>query len=85
MSKSRSKEDLRGRIVTIVAEKLGISEEKAAAVDFVLDSEHVDSLDRLDITMAIEDEFSVDLEGKKLEDAKTIADIEKVVAAVIGD
>lgn len=64
------------RIREIVAEQLGVEDidsiEKHTSLSNDLDA---DSLDAVEIIMAIEDEFGVEIPDEEAENIKTIADI----------
>jgi len=58
----------------IVAEKLGVSEDKVTPQASFIDDLGADSLDQVELIMALEDEFSIEIPDEDAEKLKTIKD-----------
>ncbi len=58
----------------IVAEKLGVSEEKITPQASFIDDLGADSLDQVELIMALEDEFDMEIPDEDAEKLKTVKD-----------
>ncbi|MBS7525768.1 acyl carrier protein [Fusibacter paucivorans] len=63
------------RIKAIIVEQLGVIEPSEVTMDSAFDSMDIDSIDAVDIIMAIEDEFEVNIPDEIAESFNCIADI----------
>lgn len=63
------------RLKEIVAENLGASVEDLTEDTKFIEDLNADSLDIVELTMAIEEEFDVSIDDEELENIKTIGDI----------
>ncbi|MDK2868272.1 MAG: acyl carrier protein [Clostridiales bacterium] len=63
------------RIKAIIVEQLGVIEPSEVTMDSAFDSMDIDSIDAVDIIMAIEDEFEVSIPDEVAESFNCIADI----------
>lgn len=62
------------KVKSIIAEQLGISEDKIAPETSLLDDLGADSLDLFQIISDLEDEFNIEFAKESIEQLKTIAD-----------
>jgi acyl carrier protein len=62
------------KIIALVAEQLGVPVEKVTR-DTTLESLGVDSLDRIEIVMKLEEEFSVQINDRDAESFMTVGNI----------
>jgi acyl carrier protein len=69
------------KVIKIVAEQLNASIEDVAAESSIIDDLGADSLDVVDLVMAIEEEFDIEIPDEKVETMKTVEDIIKYVEA----
>ncbi len=69
------KETVIRRVKELVAEKLGIDFDEVVEEADLVDDLGADSLDLVDLAMAIEDEFGVTIPDEKLERIRTVEDI----------
>lgn len=70
------------KVIEIVAEQLGIDDvDSITANTSLLDDLEADSLDAVEIIMAIEDEFGVEIDDEEAEGFKSLADIVEYVEA----
>ena len=63
-----------GKIKQIIAEKLGVSEDKVIPQASFVDDLGADSLDQVELIMAFEDAFDVDIPDEDAEKLKTVKD-----------
>lgn len=62
------------KIKQIIAEKLGVSEDKVTPQAAFVDDLGADSLDQVELIMAFEDEFGVEIPDEEAEKLKTVKD-----------
>jgi len=63
------------QIKAIIVEQLGVVDPSEITMDSAFDSLDIDSIDAVDIIMAIEDEFDVSIPDEIAESFNSIADI----------
>jgi len=71
------KEELMERIKEIIADKLGVDIDEVTDDADLIDDLDADSLDLVDLAMAIEDEFGVTIPDEELEKIRTVRDVFK--------
>ena len=64
--------NIEDRVKKIVAEQLGVKEEEVKAEASFVDDLGADSLDTVELVMALEEEFDVNVEEEELEGVNTI-------------
>jgi len=62
------------KIKQIIAEKLGVSEDKVTTQASFVDDLGADSLDQVELIMAFEDAFDIDIPDEDAEKMKTVKD-----------
>ena len=62
------------KLKQIVAEKLGVSEDKVIPQASFVDDLGADSLDQVELIMALEDEFNVEIPDEDAEKIRTVKD-----------
>jgi acyl carrier protein len=62
------------KVKQIIAEKLGVSEDKITANASFVDDLGADSLDQVELIMAFEDAFDVEIPDEDAEKLKTVKD-----------
>lgn len=67
------------KLKQIVAEKLGVSEDKVTPQASFIDDLGADSLDQVELIMALEDEFDMGDEGIPDEDAEKLRTVKDVL------
>ena len=68
-----------GKIIKIISKQLRIAESEITAQASIMEDVGADSLDLVEIVMAIEEEFDVAILDSEITDMKTVGDIAKYV------
>lgn len=63
------------KVKAIVMDQLAITDEDMITLNTTLEDLGADSLDMVEVIMAIEDEFDVQIKDEDLENLKTLADL----------
>ncbi len=71
--------DTYSKVVSIIAEQLGISGENVSANSDVVKDLGADSIDIVQLLMAMEDEFGVTVTEDDADRLKTVGDIVKII------
>ena len=66
------REELLKKVKTIVADKLSISEEQVTETASFIEDLGADSLDTVELVMALEDEFGLDIPDEEAEKLSTV-------------
>ena len=72
-------EDIKSKIKKIVADHLGIEEEKVTEEASFIDDLGADSLDTVDLVMAFEEEFGSEISDSEAEKILTVGDAIKFI------
>ncbi len=75
--------DLNERLKKLVAEQLGVEEEKIVPSATFLDDLNADSLDLVELVMSLEEEFGVEITDEEAEKLRTVGDAEEFIKAHI--
>ena len=67
--------DTKSRIIKIIKEQLGVEESEVKPEASFVDDLGADSLDTVEILMAIEEEFGIEIPDEDAENAKTVGDV----------
>lgn len=67
-------EDIALRVHSLVAENLGVDEEKVVASASFVDDLGADSLDTVELVMALEEEFGIEIPDEDAEGISTVQD-----------
>ncbi|MGL5439177.1 MAG: acyl carrier protein [Filifactoraceae bacterium] len=67
------------KIQTIIAEQLAISPTKITRDTNLIKDLEADSLDAVEIIMAIEDEFSIEIPEEDIENIEQVSDLIKII------
>jgi len=71
--------DLSGRIQAIVTEQLGVEAAEVTKDASILDDLGADSLDVVELVMALEEAFDIEVPDDAVEEMRTIGDIQRFV------
>lgn len=69
----------------VIKTVLMFNQDKILTPDMTMEDLGVDEFDELDLIIAIEEEFHIDLGGDGIEHVKTIGDLERLVATELGE
>ena len=67
------------RIIKLIAEQLGITEPEVTPEKNFVSDLGADSLDTIELAMALEDDFNIEIPDEDLEQVKTVQDAINVV------
>ena len=73
-------EALADKIRSLVAEQLGVDRNQVTPQASILDDLGADSLDVVELVMAIEESFDIEIPDEAIESMRTIGDVETYVA-----
>lgn len=72
------------KIIAIISDQMGIDAEGLSEETNIIDDLQADSLDIVELTMAVEDEFSLpEVSDEDLEGLKTIGDLVEYVSNIV--
>lgn len=71
--------DVKERITKILVEHLGVEESEVVDTANLEDDLNADSLDKVELVMAFEEEFSIEIQDDDLEAANTVAELTELV------
>lgn len=73
------------RICQIIAEQLDIDAEDIRMDSSIQDDLNADSLDVMEVAMAVGDEYDIEIAEEELNEIKTVGDVVRYVEAAIND
>jgi acyl carrier protein len=76
---------LEERVTEIIMEQLGVSREEVRPEASFIDDLGADSLDIVELVMAMEEEFNIEIPDEEAEKIQTIADATAYLRAQVGD
>ena len=68
-------EDINQNITKVIVEKLGVSEDQVKPEAAFIDDLGADSLDQVELVMALEDEFDIEIPDEEAEKLKKVSDV----------
>ena len=71
--------DILEKVKDLIVDQLDVEKESITEASSITDDLGADSLDIVDLVMAIEDEFSVEIPEEEVENIKTVGDIVKYI------
>jgi acyl carrier protein len=81
MSASADPDNTFERVKTIIVEQLGVEPNEVTPEASITDDLGADSLDQVELVMAFETEFSIDIPDEEAEKIKTVGDaVAKIIA-----
>ncbi len=69
------------KVKEIIVDQLEVDEDKVTMEASIVDDLGADSLDVVDLVMALEDEFEIKIPDEDVENVKTVGDIVKIIDA----
>ncbi len=76
-----SKAEIESKVKAIIVRQLGVKDEEVAMDKSVLDDLGADSLDIVELVMAMEDEFGFEIPDEEAENIKTVGDAVSYIGA----
>lgn len=73
--------DIESKVKGVIAEKLGVSEDKIGPTSSFVDDLGADSLDQVELIMAFEDAFGVEIPDEDAEKMRTVKDALEYLSA----
>ena len=73
-------DDWKKRLHDLVAQQLGVEQNEISPEARILDDLGADSLDVVELVMAIEEEFDIEIPDEDAESMRTLGDVEKYVS-----
>ena len=73
------------RICQIIADQLDIDADSIRMESSIQDDLNADSLDVMEVAMAVGDEYDIEISEEELENIKTVGDVVRYVEAAISD
>lgn len=70
------------KVIAVIAKQLEIAESEVKMESLFIDDLGADSLDIVDLIMALEDEFDIEISDEDAEDIKTVKDIVDYINSV---
>ncbi len=67
------------KVKDIIVDQLEVDEDKVTLEASIVDDLGADSLDVVDLVMALEDEFEIKIPDEDVENVKTVGDIVKII------
>jgi acyl carrier protein len=77
-------EHLTTKVNTIIGDQLGVEDGSLVPEANLLDDLGADSLDVVELVMALEEEFSIEVPDEDVENIRTIGDIVQYIGARVG-
>lgn len=74
-------EDVRTRVHKIIIEHLGVDPETVTEDATLVDALGADSLDMVELTMAFEEEFGIEIEDERIEEMVTVGACERLITS----
>jgi acyl carrier protein len=68
-------EDIQKKITKVIVEKLGVTEDQVKPDAAFIDDLGADSLDQVELVMALEDEFDIEIPDEEAEKLKKVSDV----------
>ncbi|WP_420831265.1 acyl carrier protein [Alkalimarinus sediminis] len=75
-----SMSDIQSRIIKVICDQLDVEEDKVTAEAHFIDDLGADSLDTVELVMAFEEEFDVEIPDDMAEQIKTVNDVIALVS-----
>jgi acyl carrier protein len=76
-------EELKSAIISVIVEKLGVKEEQCVPEAAFVDDLGADSLDQVELVMALEDEFELEIPDEDAEKLKTVGTVLEYVQSKV--
>jgi len=77
-------EDIKSRVVMVVVKQLGVKEEEVKDESSFIEDLNADSLDVVELVMALEEEFGIDIPDDDVQNLKTVNDAVNYITSKLG-
>jgi acyl carrier protein len=77
--------DIKEKVVKVVVDQLGVKEEDVKSEARFVEDLGADSLDTVELVMALEEDFGIEIPDEDAEKAKTVGDVISYIAGKIKD
>jgi acyl carrier protein len=77
-------QDILNRVKKVTVEELGVKEDEVAEASSFTDDLGADSLDVVELVMAFEDEFGIDIPDEEVGEIKTVGDAVSYITKKLG-
>lgn len=77
-------DDILKRVIKVTVEELGVKEEEVVETASFEEDLGADSLDVVELVMAFEDEFGIDIPDEEVGEIKTVGDAVKYISKKLG-
>ncbi|MBV6492747.1 MAG: Acyl carrier protein [Turneriella sp.] len=74
-----STEEIMGKVKKIIAEQLSVDESEIKNESHFIDDLGADSLDTVELVMALEEEFGIEIPDEDAEKIQTVGDVQKYI------
>ena len=74
-------DSLEQKVRSVIAEQLGVDAGEVTADANILDDLGADSLDVVEMVMALEEHFDIEVPDEDVEELRTVADVQRYVVA----
>ncbi len=74
-----STEEIMGKVKKIISEQLGVDEGEITNESHFIDDLGADSLDTVELVMALEEEFGIEIPDEDAEKIQTVGDVQKYI------
>ena len=72
--------EVQDRVKKIIVDQLGVDEDKIKSDSSFVDELGADSLDVVELVMALEEEFNIEIPDEDAEKTKTVSDVVKYIS-----
>lgn len=73
------------KIVELISEQFNVDEDSINLETSFRDDLNADSLDLVELVMAFEDEFGIEVEDEDMDSIKTVGDVTNYIRNILGD
>lgn len=78
-------QDVRARVIKVTVEQLGVKEEEVVDSASFQEDLGADSLDTVELVMALEEEFAIDIPDDDVNSIRTVGDAVNYITKKVGD
>ncbi len=78
------KEEIKQKVVDLIVEKLDVDREDVKPEAHIVDDLGADSLDIVELVMALEDEFDIEIPDEDAEKIRTVQDVFDYIDKIVG-